>query len=351
MILNAFKWGFPYGIMKDILTRLHEAHGREVENALLKYLAIDAAPDFIEAIKYQVATGGKRVRPLITIEAARACGGDAGGAVPYAAIVELIHNYSLIYDDIIDRGDVRRGLPTVRRKYGDNAAILIGIWYREAIEEAVLETRNPIEVARATAKAIKAIDEGERLDVLMEHSGRTDPYFMDNLIRDVSPDLLDKYLTMIRLKTAELIKFAAWMGAYSARGDEACLKAMSEFGLSVGMAFQIVDDVLDIFGDVRKFGKEVGKDVKEHKLGNIVILLSALEGKRELLDIIGKPSIGEGDVKRAIELIGSTDSRVRAMDMANKYMEAGLRALDAIPSSEAKENLIELAKFIVYREY
>ncbi|GGP20834.1 polyprenyl synthetase [Thermocladium modestius] len=337
--------------MQDILTRLHERYGREIDEALLKYLSIDASPEFLDAVKYQVATGGKRIRPLMTMEAAKACGGDPFKALPYAAIVELIHNYSLIYDDIIDRGDLRRGLPTVRRKYGDNAAILIGIWYREAIEEAVLETRDPAEVARATAKAIKAIDEGERLDILMEHSGRTDPYFVDHLVREATPDLLDRYLTMIRMKTAELIRFAAWMGANSAGGDAACLNAMGEFGLNVGMAFQIIDDVLDVFGDVKKFGKEVGKDVKEHKMGNIVILLSVLEGRRELMDIIGKPEVGEGDVKRAIELMSSTNARSRALSMASQYMERGLKAMEGVPEGEGKENLIELAKFIVYREY
>lgn len=256
----------------------------------------------------------------------------------------------------------RGGLPTVRRKYGgDNAAILIGIWYREAIEEAVLETRDPAEVARATAKAIKAIDEGgERLDILMEHSGRTDPYFVDHLVREATPDLLDRYLTMIRMKTAELIRFAAWMGgANSAGGDAACLNAMGgEFGLNVGMAFQIIDDVLDVFGDVKKFGKEVGgKDVKEHKMGgNIVILLSVLEGRRELMDIIGKPEVGGegGDVKRAIELMSSTNARSRALSMASQYMErGGLKAMEGVPEGGegGKENLIELAKFIVYREY
>lgn len=261
----------------DILEKLHSLYGREIDEQLIKYLSREVSEEFRDAVIYQVSTGGKRLRPLMTLTAARACGGDYKSALPAAAIVELIHNYSLIYDDIIDEALLRRNKPTVRAKYGDNAAILIGIWYREAIEEAILETRDPIAFARETARTIRAIDEGERLDILLEYAGRRDPYFAENrlgprLLSDWEA-LYNTYVKMISLKTAALIRTAVIFGAMSANAQH-CIKPLSDYGTYLGLAFQVLDDILDIFGDVRKFGKEIGKDIKEHKLGNAVVVMA-----------------------------------------------------------------------------
>ncbi|ABW01477.1 polyprenyl synthetase family protein [Caldivirga maquilingensis] len=340
--------------MVDVLSELHEKYGELVNKAIERYLTIGVDPSFRETVLYQVATGGKRIRPLMVIESALACGGSLESALPYAAIVELIHNYSLIYDDIIDEADLRRNMPTVRRKYGDYAAILVGIWYREAIEEAVLDTRNPSEVARVVAETIKAIDEGERLDILMEYSGRRDPYFIENrLVREITPALRDLYIRMISLKTAALFKTSMWLGGYSAKCGNEQLEALSNFGYNVGVAFQIIDDVLDIFGDLRKFGKEIGKDLKEHKVGNLVILLSLLESKEanKLLNVLSKQRPTQDDVKEAVEVISATKAREEAIRMANEYMSKAISELSKVPRNEHTMKLEELAKFIVYREY
>ncbi|WP_291764818.1 polyprenyl synthetase family protein [Caldivirga sp. UBA161] len=340
--------------MVDALSELHERYGELVNKAIEKYLTISVDPSFREAVLYQVATGGKRIRPLMVIESALACGGSLESSLPYAAIVELIHNYSLIYDDIIDEADLRRNMPTVRRKYGDYAAILVGIWYREAIEEAVLETRNPSEVAKVVAETIRAIDEGERLDILMEYSGRRDPYFIENrLVKEITPALRDLYVRMVSLKTAALFKTSMWLGGYSANCSVDKLEALSNFGYNVGVAFQIIDDVLDIFGDLRKFGKEIGKDLKEHKVGNIVILLSLLESKEagKLLSVLSKQRPTQDDIKEAVEVISATKAREEAIGMANEYMSRAISELSKVPRNEHTMKLEELARFIVYREY
>lgn len=340
--------------MVDVLSELHEKYGELVNKAIEKYLTIGVDPSFRDAVLYQVATGGKRIRPLMVIESALACGGSLESSLPYAAIVELIHNYSLIYDDIIDEADLRRNMPTVRKKYGDYTAILVGIWYREAIEEAVLDTRNPSEVARVVAETIRAIDEGERLDILMEYSGRRDPYFIENrLVKEITPVLRDLYLRMISLKTAALFKTSMWLGGYSAGCSNEQLKALSNFGHNVGIAFQIIDDVLDIFGDLKKFGKEIGKDLKEHKVGNLVILLSLLESEHasKLLSVLSKQRPTQDDVKEAVEVISSTKAREEALRMANEYMDKAINELSKIPRNEHTKKLEELARFIVYREY
>lgn len=182
------------------MDKLHGLYGREIDEQLIKYLGKDVNEEFREAVIYQVSTGGKRLRPLITLTTAGACGSDYRIALPAAAIVELIHNYSLIYDDIIDEALLRRNKPTVRAKYGDNAAILIGIWYREAIEEAILDTRDPVSFAKETANTIRAIDEGgERLDILLEYSGgRKDPYFTENRL---GPRLLGNWGGLSTIRT------------------------------------------------------------------------------------------------------------------------------------------------------
>jgi Geranylgeranyl pyrophosphate synthase len=333
----------------DIVSRLHRKYGEAVEKALEHYLTIDAAPDFQEEVLYQVKTGGKRLRPLLTLATAEAVAGQWRPALPAATIVELIHNYSLIYDDIIDRGDVRRGLPTVRKAFGDNAAILIGIWYREAIEEAVLDTPKPLTFAKEVAKVIKTIDEGERLDILFECAGRVDPYFVKARRRDVTPE---DYVHMVSFKTGVLIAAATKWGVLSVSDDAGLSEAAWSFGLNAGVAFQIIDDVLDIYGDPKKFGKEIGKDIKEHKRGNAVvaIALSRLppRDREELLNILARENIGEEEVKRAVALLDSVGAGDEAVKLADRYRREAERQLAKIPNNET---LRELLDFILERQY
>ncbi len=333
------------------MASLYGRYGGHVEKALERYLSMDLDPSFRDAVLYQVRTGGKRIRPLITLLVADSLG-DYFRAVPAAAIVELIHNYSLIYDDIIDRSDLRRGKATVRKLYGDYAAILIGIWYREAIEEAVLETPKPLTFMREVARTIKKIDEGERLDILFERAGREDPYFVKSRPPTVT---WNDYLRLVRLKTASLFSASAMFGALSVTEDQQIIGDMANFGESLGMAFQIIDDVLDVFGDVAKFGKEVGKDIKEHKLGNAVVLLALEElgdaDRARLLAILSRDHVDDGDVRTAVELISSTRARERAVQEARSHMEAALKSLRSLPDVERRRELEELAKFVVFREY
>lgn len=334
--------------MEDLL-RL----GARVDPVIEKYLLEGADPEFHEAILYPIRTGGKRLRPALTLASALAVGGRLEDALPAAAAVEMAHNYSLIFDDVIDHSELRRGKPTLWRKYGLSTAILVAVHYRESIAQALLDTRDPATFSSTMAKTLKLLVEGERLDVLFEQAGRGDePYVVERRRGAVS---LSDYLDMVYKKTGALIETACLFGALSAGGGEAEAEALRRYGASLGIAFQVGDDIIDIFGREEVTGKKVGKDVEEHKLGNVVVILALEElppGEgEELRSILRADEVSGEGVRRAISLISKTRARSKAEDLRRRYVGEALRALDALPSSEGREMLRALAEFVASREY
>ena len=336
----------------NITNKLSEI-GRKVDPYLEKYLTIDLSDEFKEVVLHQVKTGGKRVRPALVILSCEACGGKEEDALPIAAAIELIHNYSLIFDDIIDHGEFRRGKPTTRKLYGDVMAMLAGLHYREAITEAINDSKNSHELHKIIAKTIKDLIEGERLDVLFEQAGRENESYIIKHRR--SKVTLEEYLRMIRLKTASLIKTSCVVGGIVANAPDEYIKALEVYGEGIGIAFQIRDDILDIFAEEKKFGKKVGKDIIEHKLGNIVILYALEEldtdSREKLLSILRKDKVTDDDVRVAINIISKTKAKEKAYELGKSYVEKAITALDKLPQSKAKEYLIALAKFIIERSY
>ncbi len=344
---------------ETVLRTLIDKYGKLVEDRLRKYLTLDVAEEFREPVLYQIATGGKRVRPLLTLAFAEACGGNPEDALPEACIVELIHEYSLIFDDIIDHSVVRRGKPTVWKRYGTSTAMLIGLWYREAIEEAVLDSHNPQLVGKIVSKTIKEIIEGERLDILLEAAGRDDPYIAEHrIINRLNIDKLEElYFNMIRKKTAALIRTACMLGALTVRRniEDELVKAAAAYGEYVGIAFQLIDDLLDIYGKFEKFGKEIGKDLKEHKLGNAVVMyfikLASENDRNAILSILRKDTITQEDIEKSIELFNKYNIREMVLSKARDYITKAIDALRPFPNESTRKILEEFAKFIVEREY
>jgi len=327
--------------------------GSLIEGALEKYLLRDADPEFHEPILYPIRTGGKRLRPALTIASALAVGGRVEDAIPAAVAVELAHNYSLIFDDIIDHSELRRGQPTLWKKYGLTTAILVAVHYRETISQALSDTRDPPLFESIIARTLKLLVEGERLDVLFEQAGRADePYVVERRRGVVT---VKDYLDMVYKKTGALIETACVFGALSAGADEALVKALGEYGRNLGLAFQVGDDIIDIFGREERTGKRVGKDIEEHKLGNIVVLLALEElpaPKRDaLLSVLRSDRVTPEGVRLAIELISATNARQRAEEMRRAYAQAACRALEPLPEGEGKRLLLELAEFVAVREF
>lgn len=324
--------------------------GRLVDPIILSYLRRGAEVRFLPILKHQILAGGKRIRAALTILSCEAVGGERERSLKPAAVIELIHNYSLIMDDIIDHGEIRRGKPTVRAKYSDAMAILAGMFYREVLDELVDDCPNSKRMRRLMVNAIKETIEGERLDILFEQAGREEPYIKKFRYRRVPMEL---YFKMIGKKTAALIKAACLAGGLSAEASNADLDALGEFGWKIGLAFQVIDDFLDIYGE--KTGKQKGKDIIEHKLGNAVILLALKElnkqSKERLLEILRRPSVSNKDLNEALTLIGRTKARERAYELGQKLISEGKKALEKLPESGAKSALLDLAEFVGTRLY
>ena len=324
--------------------------GKQVDDFLLGMLGLGVSDEFLEIVRHQVVAGGKRLRPALTILACEAVGGESKSAIPAAAAIELVHNYTLIFDDVIDRSDLRRGSPTVRAKYGDVMAILAGMHYREAIFEATRRSHKSRRIENVLSVALRRIIEGERLDVLFEQAGRRSKYVREMAYKVVKEE---DYLTMIGAKTATLFEAACKVGSIVGNGTPEEVGALSGFGWNCGMAFQMIDDVLDISGKEEDFGKDVGKDIREHKLGNIVVLYSLQElseiHRDELLRILRSWRLSDREVDEALEIVLSTKATKRAQEASRGFVDRARSDLKVLPESEAKRLLMNVADFVVKR--
>ena len=233
-----------------------------------------------EPIAYALATGGKRLRPTLTLIAAETIinGGLINGeainqALPAALALEIFHNFTLLHDDVMDHAQVRRGRETVHVKWNDNTAILSG---DQMLIEAYKQLSNvPADklpqVLKWFNEMATGVCEGQQYDVDFEHMSQVS---------------IDDYMQMIEKKTSVLLAYAMQIGGYIAGADETQLQALYQYGLHIGLAFQIQDDILDVYGDPKTFGKAIGGDICCNK--KTILLLTALEtadaeSKAELL--------------------------------------------------------------------
>ncbi len=324
--------------------------GRRVDPIILKALRMESAKDFRSSLDYHFKAGGKRMRAAIVILSCAAAGGTLERAMNPAAVVEMIHNYSLVMDDLIDRGEVRRGKPTLRASFGDSVALLVAMFYREALDDLIQGCFARDKVRKIAVNVMKEIIEGERLDLLFEQSGRQDPYLISHRISDPS---LNLYLNMIGKKTASLFRAAGQIGGYAAGADHRIVKALGAFGWKAGIAFQIMDDVLDICG--KTTGKQQGKDLVEHKLGNVALLVAmkflSREARSELTEILRSERVSRKMVSRARALVMETPAETACREIGLKYLENAKTHLNALKDSAYKEDLTLLSHQIVARSF
>ena len=212
-----------------------------------------------EPIAYHMALGGKRVRPVLTLMSCDAMGGDATTALDAAIGLEMFHNFTLLHDDVMDNADVRRGKPTVHRRWNDNTAILSGDTMLTIATQYIARTGN-WQVMNLFNKTAIEIYEGQQWD--MDYECRNDV-------------TVDEYINMIRLKTSVLLGCALKMGALVAQADTEQADLLYEAGVNMGLAFQLRDDMLDVWGDPETFGKEIGGDIMNNK--KTFLLINAMQ--------------------------------------------------------------------------
>ena len=229
-------------------------------NQAIAAIPYPAEPDQLYApIAYHMALGGKRIRPVLVLMACDALGGDAAGALDAALGIEMFHNFTLLHDDVMDNADVRRGKPTVYRKWSSNTAILSGDTMLTLATQFIARTGNSAVMDLFNKTAIE-IYEGQQWD--MDFEDRNDV-------------TVEEYINMIRLKTSVLLGCALKTGALLAEGAEVDCEALYEAGVNMGLAFQLQDDLLDVWGDPKTFGKEIGGDIMNNK--KTFLLINAMQ--------------------------------------------------------------------------
>ncbi|MEO3993895.1 MAG: polyprenyl synthetase family protein [Desulfurococcaceae archaeon TW002] len=300
-----------------------------------------------EASNHLIKAGGKRLRPLVLVLSGRMYGLNERVGIHAGASVEILHNFTLIHDDIMDKDAFRRGVPTVHTVYGEDMAILAGdLLFAKAFE--ALGRLSELVPADRLVKAFKeltwaavTVAEGQALDMEFEHRW------------DVT---LDEYLSMIYKKTAALFKSSLVIGALLAGAPEDEITNLEKFAEGVGIAFQIRDDVLGLVADESVLGKPVYSDLREGKKTVLVIYALSKLGtaeKKKLINTLGRRDASTEELKDLAELIKSTGAIEFADDLANKYLKQGLEALDRVRpvDQEAKNMLRDLAFFVTARNY
>ena len=300
-----------------------------------------------EPIAYTLASGGKRLRPTLALIAAEAIvnegllNGDAiEHTVPAALALEIFHNFTLLHDDVMDRASVRRGRPTVHVKWNDNTAILSGDQMLiEAYKQLAQVPADKLpQVLKWFNEMATAICEGQQYDVDFEHQSHV---------------RIEDYMMMIEKKTSVLIANALRTGGYIAGANPAQQEALYQYGLHIGLAFQIQDDILDVYGDPKTFGKAIGGDICCNK--KTILLLTALEQaddqtKAELQQWLEVSDRDAEKIAAVTELYNRLGVRERVEEVMEQHTALALAQLDKLPQNAACEKLRTLAERLVTRK-
>jgi len=319
--------------------KLGRQYKATVEKQLASLTRHDEPETIYKPIRHVLSAGGKRFRSALVLLSCEAVGGKARDALGAAAAIELFHNFTLVHDDVMDHADMRRGLPTVHKRWNTNVAILAGDELAALAYRALLKSRTQRlqEVIHVFTEAFNQVCEGQALD--QEFEGQTDIYLND-------------YLRMIGKKTGCLIVAALHIGALMGNATKREVATLCTYGEHLGRAFQIMDDLLDIIGDEREFGKTIGGDIREGK--KTYMLIKALErakGKDRLLLhlITAHHKATTAMVNRVRDIYhryGIIDDAKREIARSTRRAQ---RALTPLKTSHAKDMLFWLSDQLLER--
>ncbi|MCE9651591.1 MAG: polyprenyl synthetase family protein [Nitrosarchaeum sp.] len=294
-----------------------------------------------DAAAHLIVHGGKRLRPHMVIKSCQILGGTITTATPAASAVEMIHNFTLVHDDIMDNDEMRHGVPTVHKKFGMPIAILAGdVLFSKAyqiISDSKLSNDAKVQLVSRLAKACVDVCEGQLLDVKMAEEKRIPTQ--------------KEYIAMIGKKTAALFDVSCSMGAICATNNQKDISNLSNFGKSLGIAFQITDDLIGVMGDPKITKKPVGNDLREGKKSlPILMAIKSSKGndRKVILKAFGNSKATKKDLKNAVDVIRSLGIEEEVRTQALKYAEMAKKSLSEY-SGSAKTELTDLLDFVVRR--
>ncbi|MFP7569207.1 polyprenyl synthetase family protein [Marivita sp. S2033] len=319
----------------DRLASLLEEDMAQVNALIAKRMASEHAPRIPEVTAHLVDAGGKRLRPMLTLAAAKMCGYVGDDHIKLAATVEFIHTATLLHDDVVDESEKRRGRPTANLLWDNKSSVLVGDYLFARSFQLMVETGS-LRVLDILSNAAATIAEGEVLQLSAAQDLRTTEAV---------------YLQVVRGKTAALFSAATQVGGVIAGKDEAQIKALFDYGDALGIAFQIVDDLLDYWGSDAT-GKNVGDDFRERKLTMPVIKAVAKADPEERAfwaRTIEKGRQSDGDLENAVALMNKHGTLEATRGEANDWIAKAKDALATLPDHPIRDLLDELADYVVAR--
>lgn len=324
--------------------RRYSALKARIDRRLQQLVRERTPKDVNEACRYVLHARGKRIRAALVLLSCEAAGGNARDALDASVAVEIMHNFTLVHDDIMDNAASRRGRPTVHTKWNVNNAllagdVLLGVAYKE-----ILNTRTHLlrEILQVFTKGLLDVCEGQALD--LEFETRTDV-------------TLTEYFEMIEKKTGRLLSTSTTLGGLIGEGTPRHVEALRKFGHYLGRAFQLQDDLLDVVASEKDFGKTIGGDIIEGK--KTFLLLKALESARGnqrtiLMNVInrkrtGKPRTTTEEVRRVTEIYESTGAIAAARARVRQDTTRAVKALETLPDSRGRASLLWLSHMLLDR--
>ena len=320
----------------DRLAELLSGEMAAVNTLIAERMSSEHAPRIPEVTAHLVNAGGKRLRPMLTLASALMCGYDGPYHIHLAATVEFIHTATLLHDDVVDESEQRRGRPTANLLWDNKSSVLVGDYLFSRSFQLMTETGS-MEVLRILSDASATIAEGEVLQMTAAQDLATDEAV---------------YLQVVRGKTAALFSAATEIGGVIAGAAENQVRALFDYGDALGIAFQIVDDLLDYQGQTSATGKNVGDDFRERKLTLPVIKAIALADAEELAfwkRTIEQGKQTEADLKTALAILERHGTLEATKQDALAWADRAKAALDKLPEHEIRELLRDLTDYVVER--
>lgn len=322
--------------MNDFLDHF-SPHLKEIDDALNQSLGT-RVPVVADIVRYSLLGAGKRIRPLLFVLSSRLCGYKGEDVYRLSTLFEYVHAASLVHDDVLDNADLRRRKPSVRQVWGNAAAVLGGDFLYSAASAIAVECRN-LELIRLLSDLLKRMVEGQFLELEHTHNWKISK---------------TEYMEIITAKTAALMRAACNSGAMVAGADEKTVQHLGDFGSNLGIAFQLMDDLLDYTSSEEVFGKPVGKDLKEGKITlPLVYFVSELERAEveRLAELFKSQKASDQDYQDLVRRVRVNGAIERVRSEASEYVARAGELLKLFPDSPVKQGLLELGGYILTRRH